>query len=138
MARHFSHKGKFFTLTLTKHEINQVVNFYQLYIYSMKGLFKAENSDFCKQIDKKLRNCTLRLNAKLIFLRISKITFSTPHCGRLSWFFIHSAISTPPGCPWGSTDWVEPIEFDFPGLECEHQDLKQLEPKKLSKAGFFL
>ena len=35
-----------------------------------------------------------------------------------------SAISMPPGCPWGSTDPEEPIEFDFLGLECDHQGLK--------------
>ena len=42
-------------------------------------------------------------------------------------------ISTPPGCPGGSTDPDEFIEFDFLGLECDHQVLKQLEPKNLSK-----
>ena len=46
-----------------------------------------------------------------------------------------SAISTPPGCLWGSTERGEPIEFDFLGLECDHQVLKQLEPKNLSKTG---
>ena len=35
-----------------------------------------------------------------------------------------SAISTPPGCLLGSTDPEEPIEFDFLGLECDHQGLK--------------
>ena len=44
-----------------------------------------------------------------------------------------SAISTPPGCPWGSTEREEPIEFDFLGLECDYQVLKQLKPKNLSK-----
>ena len=44
-----------------------------------------------------------------------------------------SAISTPPGGPGGSTDPEEPIEYEFLGLECDHQVLKQLEPKNLSK-----
>ena len=61
----------------------------------------------------------------------------TNHCGRLSWFFIHFAISTPPGCPWGSTERGEPIEFDFLGLECDHQVLKLLEPKNFSKRAKF-
>ena len=48
-----------------------------------------------------------------------------------------SAISTPSGYSWGSTEWGDPIEFDFLGLECDHQVLKQLEPKNLSKTGNF-
>ena len=48
-----------------------------------------------------------------------------------------SAIDTPPGCPWGSTDPEEPIEFDFLGLECDHQVLKQLETKKTLKNWHF-
>ena len=44
-----------------------------------------------------------------------------------------SAIRTPPGCPWGSTDLEESIEFEFLGLECDHHVFKQLEPKNLSK-----
>ena len=48
------------------------------------------------------------------------------HCARLSSFFIHFAISMPPGFPWEFTDPEEPIEFDFLGLECNHQALKQL------------
>ena len=31
----------------------------------------------------------------------------------------------------------EPIEFNFLGLKCDHQGLKQLEPKNLSKTGIF-
>ena len=46
-----------------------------------------------------------------------------------------SAIDTPPGCPWGSTE--ELIEFNFFGSKCDHQDLKQLEPKKHSKRDIF-
>ena len=42
-------------------------------------------------------------------------------------------ISTPQGCPGGSTDTEEPIEYEFLGLECDHQVLKQLEPKNLLK-----
>ena len=52
-------------------------------------------------------------------------------------FFIHFAISTPPECPWGSTDPEELIEFDFLGLKCDHQGLKQLEPKNHSKRDIF-
>ena len=37
--------------------------------------------------------------------------------------------------PRGSTDPEEFVEFDFLGLECDHQVLKQLEPKNLSKTG---
>ena len=48
-----------------------------------------------------------------------------------------SSISKPPGCPWVSTERGEPIEFDFLGLECDHQVLKQPEPKNLSKTGIF-
>ena len=48
-----------------------------------------------------------------------------------------SAIDTPPGCPWGSIDPEESIEFDFLGLECDHQTLKELEPKTLSKSAKF-
>ena len=48
-----------------------------------------------------------------------------------------SAISKPPGCPWVSTEPEEPIEFDFLGLKCDHQCLKQLEPKNLSKRAKF-
>ena len=48
-----------------------------------------------------------------------------------------SAISTPPGCPWGSTERGDPIEFDFLGLECNHQVLEQLEPKNLPKTDNF-
>ena len=48
-----------------------------------------------------------------------------------------TAISTPPGCPQGSTDPEEPIKFDFLGLQCDHQVLKQLEQKKLSKTSIF-
>ena len=35
-----------------------------------------------------------------------------------------SAISMPPGYQWGSTDPEEAIEFEFLGLECDHQFLK--------------
>ena len=48
-----------------------------------------------------------------------------------------STNSTPLGCPWGSTEQGEPIEFDYLGLECDHQVLKQLEPKNLSKRAKF-
>ena len=34
-----------------------------------------------------------------------------------------------------STDPGEPTEFDYLDLECDHQGLKQLEPKNLSKTG---
>ena len=37
----------------------------------------------------------------------------------------------------GATDPEEPIKFDFLGLECDHQGLKQLEPKNLSKRAKF-
>ena len=33
----------------------------------------------------------------------------------------------------GSTEQGEPIKFDFLGLECNYQVLKQLEPKNLLK-----
>ena len=48
-----------------------------------------------------------------------------------------SAIDTPPGCSWGSTDLEELIEFDCLGLKCDHQGLKQLEPKNHSKRDIF-
>ena len=48
-----------------------------------------------------------------------------------------SAISTPPGCPWVSTERGEPIEFDFLGLKCDHQFSEQLEPKNLPKMSNF-
>ena len=35
-----------------------------------------------------------------------------------------SAISTPLGYPWGSTDPEEPMEFNFLGFKCNHQGLK--------------
>ena len=42
-------------------------------------------------------------------------------------------IDTPPGCPVGSTDPGETIEFEFLGFRCDHLYLKQLEPKNSSK-----
>ena len=43
----------------------------------------------------------------------------------------------PYGCPWGSIELEEPIDFDSLGLKYDHQVLKQLEPKHLSKTGIF-
>ena len=46
-------------------------------------------------------------------------------------------ISTPPGCPGGSTDAGETIEFDILGCRCDHEALESLETKNLSKKGIF-
>ena len=46
-------------------------------------------------------------------------------------------IDTPPGDPGGSTDLGETKEFDILGFRCDHEVLKQLEPKNLSKTGIF-
>ena len=40
-------------------------------------------------------------------------------------------IDTPLGCPGGSIDPGEPIEFDFLGCRCDHKALKSLETKSL-------
>ena len=45
--------------------------------------------------------------------------------------------STPPRYPWGCTVRGEPIKFNCLNLECDHQLLKQLEPKNLSKRAKF-
>ena len=55
------------------------------------------------------------------------------HKGRLSQFFVHSAIDMPLGDPGGSTDLGEPTEFKFLGYRCDHAVLKQLEAKNLLK-----
>ena len=47
-----------------------------------------------------------------------------------------SPIDTPPGHSLGSTDPEELIELGFLGLKCDHQGLKQLEPKNHSKGTF--
>ena len=44
---------------------------------------------------------------------------------------------TPTGGFGGSTGREEPIEFKFLGPRCNHQVLKHLETKNLSKFGFF-
>ena len=46
-------------------------------------------------------------------------------------------IDTPPGDPGGSTDPGETKEFNILGYRCDHEVLKQLEPKNLSKTGIF-
>ena len=46
-------------------------------------------------------------------------------------------IDTPPGGPGESTDPDETKEFDILGFRCDHEVLKQLEPKNLSKTGIF-
>ena len=46
-------------------------------------------------------------------------------------------ISTPQGCPGGSTDPGETAEFDILGLGCDHEALEPLETKSLSKTGIF-
>ena len=43
----------------------------------------------------------------------------------------------PPGCPGGSTDPGETIEFEFLGFRCDQKGLEQLEPKNCSKTGIF-
>ena len=48
-----------------------------------------------------------------------------------------SAISTPPGCPWVSTERGEPIQFDSLELKCDHQVLEQFELENLPKMGNF-
>ena len=56
------------------------------------------------------------------------------HYGRWSQFFVHFAISTPPGYPWGSRDLGETTELGFLGLGYDHAVLKQPEAKNLSKS----
>ena len=46
-------------------------------------------------------------------------------------------ISTPPGCPGGSTDPEETAEFDILGSGCDHEALEILETRKPSKTGIF-
>ena len=43
-------------------------------------------------------------------------------------------IDTPPGDPGGSTDPGETKEFNILGFRCDHEVLKQLEPKNLFKS----